>query len=278
MNKLTKRELEEPNIEIRTAPRHLIKILSYNVWAEESYWQERIHSVIKNIKDSTPDVACLLDVTQACFDRLMNALESTYILFQVFIEEGNECGMVILCRKETVELPAGTQPYYYDYNVGEGRIIGLELNLRSNGEVINVLCTKLDDHRDNDNIRAEQFQIAHHVIKSLKNLILVGDFNVYSDEEDIEKKISQSKLQDIWITMGCPGKVKYTFDGKKNSCTSDKSQLRATRIYYAGNHLDVKSMGITGTSVISDDVPMPPSCHYGLQACFQSGKRKSEDL
>jgi endonuclease/exonuclease/phosphatase family metal-dependent hydrolase len=267
--RIRKREMREPNIDIKRDPRHLIKVLTYNIWHKEEYWQERIQHVVKLVKDTSPDVCCLLEVSQNCYHYVAKTLDPFYIVFQVFIEEGDTAGMVLLCRREAVELPEGSQPYYYDYSSGEGRVIGVELVLLSNGEHIHVLCTKLDDHRDNDHIRSDQFGMVQHVIKGIKNCILVGDFNVFGDKEEIDSKIMQSKLNDSWIKMGCPNKIKYTFDGKRNHITRDRTQLRASRVYYSGSHLSIRSMGFIGTGHISPDVPISPSCHYGLTAVFQ---------
>lgn len=266
--RIKKRELQEPDIDIKREARHLIKILTYNIWDKQEYWQERIQHVVKLIKDGFPDVACLLEVSENCYHYVAKMLDPFYIVFQVFIEEGNKSGMVLLCRHDTVSLPTGCQPYYYDFK-SEGRIIGVELVLKSNSERFHFLCTKLDDHRDNDHIRSDQFSVVQHVIKGIKNCILVGDFNIFGDKEEVESKIMKSKLSDAWIKMGCPNRIKYTFDGKRNGITRDRTQMRASRIYYSGSHLSIRSMGLTGTGCISPDVQISPSCHYGLTAVLQ---------
>lgn len=276
LHRLSKREVDNPINLVSRQEKHILKVMTYNIWEESSYWQERTNAVIQIIKSQSPDVACLLDVTKQCYDVFSRVLESTYIVFQVFTEEEKPSGIVLLCRRDTLELPDGSQPYYYDYATN-GRIIGVELKVLSSGDYINVLCTKLDDYRDNDNVRLEQFKIANHVINKdlkIKNYILMGDFNIFSDNEPVAGAISSTRMVDAWVKMGCPPKVKYTFDGKKNKSTTDRTRLRASRIYYHGTRLNIKSMGFVGMGRISEDAPLPPSCHYGLVAWFQVGHRK----
>lgn len=265
----TKRELYDRELEFTSKPKHLLKVLTYNIWDKQEYWQERTEHVVRLIKEQGPDVACLLDVSENCYNLLNDELDKFYILFQVFLLEGDNVGMVLMCKRETVAIPDGSQPYYYDFPNGHGRVLGAELEVLSNKEHVNVLCTKLDDHRDNDYIRSDQFSVVQQVIKKLKNCIVVGDFNIFKDTEDVHHKILESKLDDSWIKMGCPNRVKYTFDGKRNRITQDRSQLRASRIYYNGSHLHIKSLGFIGTTVISDTLRITPSCHYGVMATFQ---------
>lgn len=268
----TRRELYDRDIEFTAQPKHLLKVLSYNVWDKREYWQERIEHITRLIKEYSPDVCCLLDMNEECYNVVQSELEKFYIVFQVFILEGDSTGTVLLCRRETVNLPEGSQPYYYDFTGGNGRVIGVELELVSNGERVHVLCTKLDDHRDNDHVRSDQFSVIQQVIKKLRNCIVLGDFNIFRENEEVQSKIKVSKLDDAWIKMGCPNRVKYTFDGKRNRITQDRTQMRATRIYYTGSHLHIRSLGLVGTATISDSLQITPSCHYGLMGTFQCEK------
>lgn len=268
----TKKELYDRELDFTAKTKHLLKVLTYNIWDKKEYWQDRIEHVVKLIKENNPDVGCLLEVSENCYNYLVKELEKFYIIFQVFLLEGDDVGIVLLCNRNTVDLPEGSQPYYYDFNSGKGRVIGVELELLSNGEQVHILCTKLDDHRDNDHIRSDQYSVIQQVIKKLRNCIVVGDFNIFRGGEEVEGKIASSRLNDAWTKMGCPNRVKYTFDGKRNRITQDRSQLRASRIYYMGSHLHIKSLSFIGTNVISDSLKITPSCHYGLIGTFQCEK------
>lgn len=279
---MDKRELNPHDSEVdftprrRRQPTNLLKVMNYNIWDKVEYWEERVQQVIRIIKDNAPDVCCLHEVSEPCYTYIRDALKSFYLVFQAFIDEGDKVGSVLLCKLDTVSLPEGSQPYYYDfpktsssYERGNGRVIGVELVLKSNGDRVNMLCTKLDDHPDNDHVRNEQFKVVQQVLKGLRNCILAGDFNIFHHDEDIVRELTSSKLMDAWVKLGCPNRVKYTFDGKRNTITADRSQLRASRVYYTGNHFQPKAFSLVGTSHISDSLPIAPSCHYGVIGTFQ---------
>ena len=269
---INKRHIEPDATE--TEQRHILKVLTYNIWDQQHYWQERLHAVIRTIKENAPDVVSLLDVNVQCLEVLNQTLSGQYIVFEVFQIEGAEKGIVLLCRRGTVKIPEGTTPYYYDYNSGEGRVIGVEIEILSTGNRVHVLATKFDDHPDNDYIREEQFGVVKRVIKPLKQCIVMGDFNVYGSREGVEKALEQSKLTDTWIKLGCPPRARYTYNGKRNTCVRDKRQLRASRVYFTDTEqLDIRSYCLLGLAPISEEVPIPPSCHYGVLAAFQSNKR-----
>jgi exonuclease III len=263
----TRRELYDREVDFTVQPKHLIKILTYNIWDKREYWQERIEHVVHLIKDNSPDVCCLIDVNEDCYNYVQRELEKAYVVFQAFVQEGDHAGIVLLCKRDTVEIIE--LPYYYDFTSGKGQIVGVDLKLISNGEQLTVLCTKLDDHQDNDHIRSDQFAMILQAIKKIHNCIVVGDFNIFRDNEDIHNKIRASRLNDAWTKMGCPNRVKYTFDGKRNRITQDRTQMRASRIYYIGSRLQIKGLGFVGTSTISESLRITPSCHYGLLGTFQ---------
>ncbi len=269
---------EEPHVV--TEARHLLKVMTYNIWNNRSYWQERTCSVIKILRELQPDVACLLDVNESQYGMLKEALEKYYTVFQGFIEEGNKAGAVFFCNKATVDIV--DQPYFYDYNFAYGCVIGVEVLIKSTGNKVHVVATELDKTPDNDHIRADQVNMIQQVLKPLKHFILVGDFNIYNYREDGEKKLSQCKLIDAWSKIGCPPKIKYTYDCKKNNCFRfsdkvDRTQLRNSRIYYNDTHqIEIKGLSLIGLEHINPEIPIPPSCFYGLMATFQSHKRKHD--
>lgn len=271
---MDKRELNPRDSEVDFTPRrkrqpdNLLKVMNYNIWDKVEYWEERVQQIVRIIKDNSPDVCCLHEVSQPCYTYIRDALKSFYLVFQAFIDEGDKVGSVLLCKLDTVSLPEGSQPYYYDFPRSNGRVIGVELVIQSNGDRVNMLCTKLDDHPDNDHIRNEQFKVVQQVLKGLRNCILAGDFNIFHDDEDIIRELTSSKLTDAWVKLGCPNRVKYTFDGKRNTITKDRSQLRASRVYYTG-HFQPKAFSLVGTSHISASLRITPSCHYGVISTFR---------
>ena len=263
-----KKELDDSSaIEIDEKKKPHLRVLSYNIWNNSSYWQERLSTVIRIIKSNSPDVICLMDVNKLCWEELRDTLEKYYIVFQVFLEEGNQSGIVLFCNRDTMQIPENTQPYYYDYNCGTGRIIGVELIHKETGDKVHVLATALDNTPDNDYVRAEQYAVIQKVTKSLKHYILVGDFNIQSHREEIEKKLIASNMSDVWIDMGCPLKAKYTYNGRKNQWARNKKQLRSTRIYSHTSHYNIIGFNMVGLE--DPETKFAPSCHYGIMATFE---------
>ena len=274
---IQRRELPEES-NITTEHKWLLKIMTYNVWNNKSYWQERIGSIIRILKDLKPDVACLLDVNEVQYSMLRDALDTIYTIFQGFIDENKKAGTVFFCNKKTVDII--DQPYFYDYNFTNGCVIGVEILIKSSGNKVNVVATELDKVPANDHIRADQIKMIQQVLKPLKHFILVGDFNIYNYREEGETKLTQCKLVDSWSKLGCPSKIKYTYDCKKNNCfkftdKNDRTQLRNSRIYYNDTkQIEIKGLSLIGLEHINPQIPIPPSCFYGLMGTFQSIKKR----
>lgn len=272
--RLCKRQISNQEKVYKLNDEPLLKAISYNVWNNSSYWQERIGAITKLIKTESPDVVCLIDVTEQAFHMISKILDKHYIIFQVFIDEKKQCGIVLLCNRDTVSIPEKSPPYYYDYPTGYGQIIGTELIHKRTGTKFHTLATKLDENPDNDHIRDNQCDVITQVVRKLENYILMGDMNIYHRSEKAEEKLSlvgaSSRMIDSWIKIGCPNKVRYTYDGKKNPIIKNKLQVRNARIYYRSRHhlLKVKSISLLGYENISETIKVPPSPYYGLETIF----------
>lgn len=252
-----------------TSPIKCLRLLTHNIWNNDSYLQERLGAVIKNIKIKNPDVACLIDVSEQAYHILNNTLDKHYLLFQVFIDEGNKSGTVIFCNRHTIEIPEGSQPYYYDYPQG-GRILGCELIHKESMLNFHVLATRLDYNPDNDHIREAQCDVIHNVVRKLDNYVVLGDFNVYHRAEKAEQFLNHI-MNDVWIKMHCPSKLRYTYNGKTNPIIKNNEKIRNTRIYYRSkkDKFVPKSMSLSCIGMISDTVKLPPSPYYCLEAIIQ---------
>jgi len=238
-----------------------LSILSYNIGAAVLSSESeilRMKHIAKILIQHKPDVVCLLDVSIMDFHLLKRLLSVRYILFQVFIEEKNKSGEVLLLSRETTQIVDGTQPYYYDYNQGKGRVLGVDLHFGPFDQGIHVLFCKLDDKLENADIRAAQFEIVKQVLAPLENALLVGDFNIHSIDEPVEAHIESIKLNDAWIKMGCPSDVRIT---------------RNTRIFYTENAPFVpNSLTMVGTALLKK-INSLPARHYGLMATFQKASK-----
>jgi endonuclease/exonuclease/phosphatase family metal-dependent hydrolase len=254
--KIEKRSLSS----LHSAKSPTFSILTYNIHTSPETPENtiiRMRVIAKMIVDHMPDVVCLLDVTPLGFQTVKRLLENYYILFQVFIEENNKTGEVLLCSREKTHIVDGTQPYYYDFNVGKGRIIGTELYLKAFDRCVHILLTKLDEKQED--IRTGQYEIIKQVLLNSPEAILVGDFNLQSINEPIEGQLNQ--LSDAWLKMGCPGCLR---------APNKNRDIRSTRVYYTEEaQLVTTGMSLMGTATIKK-LDRPPSDHYGVLSSFTS--------
>jgi hypothetical protein len=251
----------------------LLRVMTQNIWDEQHYFQERIHAIIRIIKNRTPDIICLLDVSQTAYGILEKGLGNMYIMFEVFTREGDPSGTVMFCNKNTIVIPDDSQPYYYDYPQG-GRIIGAEVKHIETDYSFHVLATRLDELPDNDNIREAQCEVIYGVVKKIDNYILMGDVNFYSRCEKAEVRLN-SIMIDTWIKIQCPPELRFTYNGATNPIIRNNARIRNGRIYYRSkkDRLLPRAMSIVGLENISDEIKIPPSPYYGLEAVYDIKRR-----
>jgi endonuclease/exonuclease/phosphatase family metal-dependent hydrolase len=260
--KVTKKEIDleqEHEQTFQTIKYPTITVMTYNVWSGPEYVHERCDAIVKIIKEKQPDLVALHEVTDSTYELFQRALDKTYLIFQVFIDEKNPSGTVLMCNYGTTQIYDNTQPYYYDFQ--GGRVMGVEI-LHSQSDIkFNFLATKLDDGVDSDHIRDQQMTMIQQVMKSMKHVVLVGDFCSYDVQEDFEKRIRSMKLLDVWQCVGCPQMAKYTMS-KKNPLA--KSNQRWSRIYInQTSKWQARNFTLVGTGRI-EPLNIPPSKHYGV--------------
>lgn len=245
-----------------------LRIMSWNVWggSDTDYLQERMEAVVTAVKREQADVLALLDVSESALSILTEGLVKAYLLFQVFKDSGESTGTVLLCNRSTVKIHDGTQPYYYDFPSGSN-VIGAELNHLQTGLYFNVLATRLNDGPESDHLREGQADIINQVVRSFSNFFLIGDINTYSSKEAVESKLNH--LTDSYLDLQCPSRVRYTYDGVKNSLITSKLQLRNTRLLFKSKtrQLSCLSLSLVGQKPLSD-IETEPSMYYGLSGLY----------
>lgn len=258
---------------IKPASSHKFTVLTYNVWFGDMYQHERLSKIICNIREKIPDIVCLHELTVDAFNFVDNKLSAYYYIFQAFITEDDPYGSCIMCKKDSVRIvESDDNPYYYDFNKTKmsRRVLGCEVEfIKFSAPAFHILTTHLESLPENDTFRGPQVDTLHGVIKNLKHCIIAGDFGIANVEEEAEKKLQSSKLTDCWVEMGCPYKLKYSYNAKKNVNIRDKGQYRYDRILYHSSKIKVKMLSMIGIDNISQSILIPPSSHYGLLAEFE---------
>ena len=277
--KVYRKELDETTtISEEPTTSTLLRVLTYRLTCDSSYWQERLDAIMKIIRDTGTDVACLHGVTEDWWKRIKTACGKYFVPFQIFVEEGNTEGTVLMCNARTTRIVDGTQPYYYDFPGSEGRVIGVELvSLRARAKgSFHIVTTELGQ---DDEQRATEANIVAQVLQSLKNYILAGEFPICEEREEADNILNHLAGRDQWRHMGCPQKLRYTRrrperepdedkedDETEEQSTKKRSEfIRSARIY---SRMTVSSLCLVGLGRTSDSVQQPPSNCYGLLATY----------
>jgi hypothetical protein len=252
----------KPIFQINTNNEKIISILSYTLSYNCSYFVEKINKVINLIKLYKPDIIALHLIEPETFNEINSKINSIYSNIQVFKNEKLQIGSALFLKREniTFEIKDGN-PYYFDLenSTSNKKIIGVEVQLYN--KKFHIITTHLEEKEENDTIRSEQFDILYNVIKNnnIKNCIILGNFESYSINEDIENKLLLTELKDAWINAGCPENVRNTY-----------FDMRHERIYILKlNKLKLVSLGLFGNQNISKIIKQSPSDHFGLIAKYK---------
>lgn len=256
-----------------------LKVLSWNIWLNSNYRKERTQQIITTINRHQPDLIFLQEVTPDTHKLIEQQLRNSYYIFECFQGEGSDYGTCILCNISTVKIVTDS-PYYYDYTVTKfsRRIVGCEIELfkAERQPKFQIVTTHLESLPENSQTRNIQFNMLDGSCRDFKHCIIAGDFQVWSEHEPLAASLRDSRFNDCWVDLGCPGKLKYTYDSKKNrnarftqnQADGEHAQCRFDRIIYHSNKLKPKTMGLLGRTQLSPDLNVTPSNHYGLMAEF----------
>ena len=233
----------------------------------------------KYIRQILADIVCLQDVSVSVYEILSDMLVPHYHMIQTFNDLKHTHGTCILCIRDKFSI---LEPYYYDfkypkYSRSHSKYV-LACLVRHNvlGD-IQVMTINLENGNENAHARSIQFSTVQNVISEQGNknkILLLGNFNIHSNNEEINSKILNSGLKDAWIKLGCSGSTKFTFNTKTNVIAKKfapyPAQERFDRILYDFKKLNVvpsemKLIGI-GKKCYSS--------HYGLYSALDFVKGK----
>ena len=246
---------------IESGERSVIKTMTYNL---QSTSNKAFKPLLKEIKEHNCDIIALLSVRAKDYNIIATFLEDIYLAFQVFIDEGEESGEVILCKRETIKISEDDPPYYFDYPKGiNGKIIGTGLIYKKH--LLNLVVVKFNSEIETTHIRDRQSDTLAKIISKLDNYILMGDINTSPNyKETTDEILLDQKMQDCWSLMGCPMRIKYTHENEKS---------RSSRIYFKSKVLNLKAMSLFTFKAIKDTSINTISSNYGLMATFLLRKR-----
>jgi endonuclease/exonuclease/phosphatase family metal-dependent hydrolase len=263
---VTKRQLQH------ASPFEKIRALTYNIWFSDEKRDgvldrtTRTLEIIRQIRKARYEIIGLQEVVKETYELISTHLKKHYHIFQVFLNENLQYGDCLLLARDKIDI---VEPYYYDHEktMMSRKIIGCEIRLKNTSHSFHVLNTHLESNANNRDARVEQFATIERVVTDhkIRNVILLGDFNIASTQEPIEDAIKQSIFSDAWIEIGCPLDVKWTYDGRRNPHVKKDFCARFDRVLY---HFDFDHL-VTQLRLVGVTQEMsPPSDHFGVMAEF----------
>jgi endonuclease/exonuclease/phosphatase family metal-dependent hydrolase len=243
---------------------------------------EIINIIMKGNK-YMPDVVSLQEVTSKSMSMLEKSLSNHYFLFDV-LDRNNQVSAtssiipfsnVICVSKATMEIiPDTITAYDFDSQMGR-KLMVCGVKHISTDTTFYILNVHLESYEENWSYRRAQMESVLRLVKEekMKNIILMGDFNITHPREPIEVQLRLSSgYQDVWNEMGSPESLKYTYNSKTNEYAKSKMQQqqsasiqsRMDRILYKFKDsriipIKIKLLGVTNPQ---------PSDHFGILAEF----------
>ncbi|KAF2078384.1 hypothetical protein CYY_000367 [Polysphondylium violaceum] len=269
---------------------NILTFITFNVWFDQYFWKERANHLFKIIKEKTPDIVCLQEVTPVFLDYLTSQLwvKDNYCLS----DNGNldtvyPYGVVVLFKFKTMflesmcicPLPSTKQSrktlcctFKYKYN-------------KNKSTMISIATAHFESLDINSSSRVRQFNyISDHLDSSNSNhMFIMGDFNFgtnYIENDEIPKR----SFNDLWCQFNNTDDNGYTYIKKKNRVdrilfksnnnssfsngTNDYSTLMPYQIsLIGGDPIPINEHSRSLENIAADEL-IYPSDHYGLYGKF----------
>ena len=250
-----------------------LSVVTYNLWFGEYQLSARTNSLLKSLvsKKSMPDIIGFQEATPLSYSIIRKKLGQFYYLFDTLGDPPVPYANVMAINKSTLDLDEESL-VYYDYpetQMGRKLMMCKVIQKRNQAEIF-VMNTHLESLKENGPTRAKQMEFIKEIIKAekIKNTILMGDLNVYSDIEPVENLIKSIGFSDSFQEMGSPQSLKYTYDPQRNKFAQGKYRFRADRILYIFQTPPESELEVVIHNLKLLGITHPYSDHYGVYARF----------
>lgn len=239
-----------------------LKIISYNIWFEDTLLSKRLESLINIFNRLNPDVVCLQEVRQDIFPVIKESLNNFPYCIPKNMDQTYGC--VILSRYPIRKF---NEYKYPESSMGRSLLVAV---LDVDGGDVVVSNSHFESMFNNYNKKkVEQFQLAENILNIMhskyNNVLLCTDSNVMKDEE---KDFFSDNWNDSWIINGGDRDMEYTYDGNTNRYLISKGYKyisRLDRILYRGDGLNFKEYRL----IKAEEGELEPSDHYGVFVIFE---------
>ena len=201
-----------------------IKILSYNIWFDETDIYDRLGRLIELIEENNYDVICLQEVLSDKYDFLKMRLNYQYY-YPEEIKKRYDC--VIISKYELINNKT------FKLNTNMGRSLMLS-DIKINDSILTISNCHFESEFNMINyIKNKQYDEVSNILLKIENpLIFCSDTNATTND-NFEKYFE--KLEDAWIKNGKSEENKYTYDYLTNNYLVKRNitiQERTDRILF----------------------------------------------
>jgi len=261
---------------MQARPESTLRVLSWNVWFDDLYAQQRQRALLKELLQAAPDVACLQEVLPG-FAAALRQCPELLSLYDVSPQDVKPYGVLLLVRRE---LGAMFSDSWLTSHMAR-RLVSAELRGRWPGLLITSVHLESLNHRQ---VRKQQLADAAEWMHGRSHSILCGDFNFDDTKtwgdwklpepahpaQDLENHVLLEELPghlDCWREVH-PQEPGYTFDGHANpvNCRDPEERMRYDRVMASVAGFMPKAVTLLGTEAIEEarDWGLRPSDHFGL--------------
>jgi endonuclease/exonuclease/phosphatase family metal-dependent hydrolase len=270
---------------------NILKVMSYNIWFSNILQNERLISLIENIKYHDPHVLCLQEVTNVVFDNLVDGLHEYPYHYPKKLKQ--QYGCVIFSKhpiikseeiqykntqmgRSLVICHINVTVYNNIDNYSEGNpmsITSKEVNVSPSIKEIVIATSHYESIFKNFNsVKIEQFNKTKDILEDINdyhdNIILCADTNIVKTEEKYFIT-NDNKWKDSWIEDGEKEDNKNTYDSYKNENLMNRLignyTSRIDRIIYINSKLLVQEDFKLITACYGT---IEPSDHFGIMTTF----------
>ena len=241
-----------------------LTVVTFNVWFDQYYQQERCQALLRVIRDCNADIICLQEIT---FSFLKQLLQLEWVQANYYVSDctGNTIqpyGVLLLSR-----MPIALLRWHDLPSMMARRLLVAELKI--NNQITQIATAHLESTRLFGSVRKQQLELIFPALEKSKHAVLMGDFNFCSSNLAENANLNPD-YQDMWPVLknGQPG---YTEDTDVNLMRLEKTgrhkQVRYDRILVRSSisGWQPKSIELLGTTPISANYPAVfPSDHFGL--------------
>jgi len=218
--------------------------LTYNIWFDERYFQQRIKTLCREIKIYQPDFIALQEVTEESLKIIRKAFPKYHFIG----EELNFCYDTLLLSKVK---PKNWEKYLLPKTKMGRSILYGEFEI--NQKPLAVGTFHLESDFSKNNPKEEQFHFITHLLT--QPTIIMGDTNFTTNPN--------THYLDAFLQAGEPESEKYTYSKTNTNTKSNNSRL--DRIFYNFETIPTKFQLIgTQPTVITPTKSIHPSDHFGV--------------